>query len=83
MSYEVFDFDMADKDSLAVPENSRLVRILTGNDMDADYCFVPAEADEDELESELRLTFRKRHGNSSFGPRYRGYEDVSHLLEKL
>jgi len=83
MSYEVFDFDMADKDELVVPENHRLVRILTGNDMDADYCFVPAGIDEDELESELRLTFRKRHGNSSFGPHYLGYDDVSHLLGEL
>lgn len=83
MSYEVFDFDMVDKGSLVVPDGSRLVRILTGNDMDADYCFAPAGADEDELESELRLAFRRKHGNSPFGPFYQGYEDVSYLLEEL
>lgn len=83
MSYRVFDFDMVDRDTLVVPEGSRLVRILTGNDMDADYCFVPADIDEEELEDGLRLAFRGKHGNSSFGPHYRGYEDVSYLLDGL
>lgn len=82
MSYNVFDFEMVDRDTLVVPEGHRLVRIVTGNSMDADYCFVPIDIDDDELDEELRMTFRKRHGNSSFGPFYQGYEDVSYLLDE-
>jgi len=83
MTYHVFDFDMVDKETLVVPDGHRLVRILTGNSMNADYCFVPEGIDRDELEDELRLTFRKRHGSSSYGPFYQGYEDVSYLLDEL
>ena len=80
MSYQVFDFEMVDGDSFVVPEGHRLVKLLTGNDMDAAYCLVPCEIDEDELEDELRLTFRRRFGN---GIAYLGYEDVSYVLESL
>lgn len=77
MFYDIFDFDMTDKETLAVPEGARLVKIDTGNDMDADYCLVPAE--DDEMEQKLLLAFRRRHGN---GVSYRGYEDVTFLLDE-
>lgn len=78
MSYSTFDFDMVDRDTLHVPDDSRLIRILTGNPCSSLHCFVPDDIDEDELENELRLTLWRRYGKSSL---YDGYEDVSCLLD--
>ena len=82
MSYHTFDLDMVDKTTLDVPRDSRLVRILSSNPSDSVYCFVPIDIDEDELEYELRLTFFRKYGRSSYGPFYEGYEDASCLLEE-
>lgn len=83
MSYNTFDIDMVDRETLDVPTDSRLIRILSSNPSDSVYCFVPRDTDEDELEDELRLTFAKKYGRSSYGPFYDGYEDVSYLLDEI
>ena len=83
MSYCTFDFDMVNRDTLHVPDESRLVHILTGNPCDSVYCFVPRDIDKEELEDKLRLTLRKKYEKGPFGPSYHGYEDVSDRLEEI
>ena len=81
MAYEIFDFEMTDKSTMIVPDGARLVKIDTGNPMDAAYCLVPGETTEEELEEGLRMAFRRKFGHGSWSPRFHGYEDVSYLLD--